>query len=143
MEGKELNKQVAINGLYNNVKHIIENARDTVYRAANFAMVQSYWQIGKLIVEEEQNGKERANYGTELINKLSERLGAEYGKGYTETNLKYMRLFYNRFPIRHALRDKLSWTHYRLLLKVEREDTRAFHSWIKIYNVAFLTNNIY
>jgi hypothetical protein len=111
---------VAINGLYNNVKHIIENARDTVYRAANFAMVQSYWQIGKLIVQEEQNGKERANYGTELINKLSEKLGAEYGKGYTVNNLWYMRQFYNTFGILHALRDKLSWIHYRLLLKVER-----------------------
>lgn len=117
----------AINGLYNNVKQVIETARNSVYRAANFAMVQSYWKIGQLIVEEEQKGKERADYGAELINRLSEKLGKEYGKGYGETNLWYMRQFYNTFGILHAVRGELSWTHYRLLLKIENEQARTFY----------------
>ncbi len=113
--------------LYDEVRHIIDEGRNTVYRAANAAMVHSYWQIGKLIVEEEQKGKERAKYGTELIRNLASRLSSDYGKGFTETNLKYMRQFYNHFGNRHALRDDLSWTHYRLLLKVEKEVARTFY----------------
>ncbi|RYE23147.1 MAG: DUF1016 family protein, partial [Sphingobacteriaceae bacterium] len=101
--------------LYGEVRHVIEEGRNTVYRAANAAMVHAYWQIGKLIVEEEQKGKERAEYGTALIRELAFKLNAEYGKGFTETNLKYMRQFYNFFKIRHALRNELSWTHFRLL----------------------------
>jgi predicted nuclease of restriction endonuclease-like (RecB) superfamily len=116
-----------IESLYSNVKQIIEEARNNVYKAANFAMVQAYWRIGKLIVEEEQNGKERAAYGKQIIEALAIRLTSEYGKGFTETNLKYMRQFCNTFKKSHALRGELSWTHYRLLLKVEREDARQFY----------------
>ncbi|MEX8547831.1 MAG: YhcG family protein [Mucilaginibacter sp.] len=113
--------------LYKNVKQVIEEARMTVYRSANITMVQSYWHIGKLIVEEEQNGKERAEYGKELIRNLSEKLSFDFGKGFTETNLKYMRQFFNLFGNSHALRGELSWTHYRLLLKVEKEAARIFY----------------
>lgn len=113
--------------LYDEVRHIIEQGRNTVYRAANAAMVHSYWQIGKLIVEEEQKGEERAEYGIALIKGLAFRLSSDYGKGFTETNLKYMRQFYNHFGNGHALRDELSWTHYRLLLKVEKETARTFY----------------
>jgi predicted nuclease of restriction endonuclease-like (RecB) superfamily len=116
-----------IDELYKNVKQVIEEARETVYRSANITMVQSYWHIGKLIVEEEQNGKERAGYGKELIRNLSEKLSLDFGKGFTETNLKYMRQFYNLFRNSHALRGELSWTHYRLLLKVEKETARIFY----------------
>jgi len=90
-------------------------------------MVQAYWHIGKLIIEEEQSGRQRAEYGGELIKQLSKKLTAEYGKGFTATNLKYMRQFYSVFEKSHALRGELSWTHYRLLLKVDREDARAFY----------------
>jgi len=90
-------------------------------------MVESYWQIGQLIVEEEQNGKERADYGPYLIAELSKRLTVDFGKGFTETNLRYMRMFFLTFPIRHALRDELTWTHYRLLTKVENERARTFY----------------
>ncbi len=116
-----------IGTLYSNIKQIIEEARNTSYRAANFAMVQAYWHIGKLIVKEEQRGKERAEYGKELIEKLSEKLSLEYGKGFNSSNLWYMRQFYSTFKKLHALRGELSWTHYRLLLKVEREDARSFY----------------
>lgn len=116
-----------IESLYSNVKQIIEEARNNVYRAANFAMVQAYWNIGKLIIEQEQKGKQRATYGKQIIDELAARLTSEYGKGFTETNLKYMRQFYNTFKKSHALRGELSWTHYRLLLKVERNDALEFY----------------
>lgn len=102
--------------LYSSIRQIIDEARSKIYRTAYFTMVQAYWQIGKLIVEEEQKGKGRAEYGDELIKRLSERLSLDYGKGFNETNLKYMRQFFQAFRKSHSLRDELSWTHYRLLL---------------------------
>lgn len=116
-----------IESLYSNVKQIIEEARSTVYKTANFAMVQAYWHIGKLIIEEEQNGKQRAEYGQEVIKQLSEKLTKSYGKGFNERNLWYMKQFYQTWPKLNALRSELSWTHYRLLLKAERTDSRQFY----------------
>lgn len=113
--------------LYNKVIQIIEQARNTVYRTANFALVQSYWNIGKRIVEEEQNGKERAEYGKQLIKQLSIKLQSKYGKGYNTTNLRYMRQFYINFKKRHAVSGELSWTHYRILLKVFNEQARVYY----------------
>jgi predicted nuclease of restriction endonuclease-like (RecB) superfamily len=118
---------ISIEKLYSDIKHIIEEGKNNAYRAVNFAMVQTYWHIGKLIVENEQSGKQRAEYGKELIGKLAEKLSAEYGKGFNSSNLWYMRQFYSTFEKLHALRGELSWTHYRLLLKVERADARAFY----------------
>jgi len=89
-------------------------------------MVEAYWLIGKQIVEA-QAGNERAEYGTQLLKYLSEQLTHDFGKGFTATNLTYMRQFYLAFPIRHALRDKLGWTHYRLIMKVFDEDARNFY----------------
>ena len=80
-------------------------------------MVLAYRNIGKIIVEEEQKGSRRAEYGTYLLKLLAERLTDEFGRDFTLTNLRYMRQFYFAFPIHHALRDELSWTHYRLLSK--------------------------
>lgn len=116
-----------INAAYNNIRAILEKARLNVVRAVNSAMVGAYWEIGRIIVEEEQKGEERAEYGASLVLELSKRLTLDYGKGFTETNIKYMRLFYLKFQNRHALRDQLSWTHYRLILKIENENTRNFY----------------
>jgi predicted nuclease of restriction endonuclease-like (RecB) superfamily len=116
-----------IETLYQEVKQIIDEAKNTVYRTANSEMVKSYWSIGQKIVEEEQGGEERAVYGKALIKQLSEKLTVEYGRGFTVTNLKYMRQFYNTFEKSHALRDQLSWTHYRLLLKVDNDVERTFY----------------
>ncbi|MFH1563189.1 MAG: DUF1016 N-terminal domain-containing protein [Nitrospirota bacterium] len=113
--------------VYANIKNILNEARKTVFRSVNFVMVQAYWQIGRLIVEEEQQGKERAEYGKYLIKELSEKLVLEFGKGFDESNLRNMRLFYLNFPIRDALRHELTWTHYRLLLRVENPDGRDFY----------------
>lgn len=113
--------------LYNEIKAIIEESRNNVYRAANFAMVQAYWHIGKLIVEEEQKGEKKAAYGKEIIENLSGQLTKEYGKGFTKNNLWYMRQFYSTFTNLHSLRGELSWTHYRLLLKLENDSIREFY----------------
>lgn len=87
-----------------------------VYQAVNFEMVACYWEIGRLIVEEEQRGEARAEYGKRLIQELSKRLSAEFGKGFDKSNLWNMRAFYMAYPKVDALRRELSWTHYRLLL---------------------------
>jgi predicted nuclease of restriction endonuclease-like (RecB) superfamily len=111
---------------YDRIKSILQQARNQVYAAANSSMVQAYWCIGKSIVEQ-QGGYERAEYGQQLLKALSVQMTADFGKGFTITNLKYMRQFYLLFPIGHALRDQLSWTHYRLLMKVENENARNFY----------------
>ena len=114
------------NQVYQTIRNTIMNARGRAYAAVNFEMVIAYWEIGQAIVEA-QGGHDRAEYGASLLKYLSENLTNEFGKGYTVTNLKYMRLFYQAFPNRHALRDQLSWTHYRLILKVESEPARQFY----------------
>ena len=111
---------------YNEIKNILIIARNKVYKIANFAMVEAYWNIGKSIIEE-QGGNEKAEYGTGLLKELSKQMTQDFGKGFTVTNLKYMRQFYLMFPNGHALRDELSWTHYRLLIKVENDNAREFY----------------
>jgi len=112
--------------IFSQIKEILASARAKAYSAVNFAMVEAYWLIGKQIVEA-QAGNERAEYGEYLIKYLSEQMTRDFGKGFTITNLKYMRQFYTMFPIRHALRDQLAWTHYRQIMKVENETARNFY----------------
>ncbi|MFT4104378.1 MAG: PDDEXK nuclease domain-containing protein [Lacrimispora sp.] len=111
---------------YEEIKQILLEARHKVYQTANFAMVEAYWNIGKNIVEK-QSGEEKLEYGSGLIKELSKQMTKDFGKGFTSTNLKYMRQFYLAFPNGHALRDELSWTHYRSLMKVENKDARQFY----------------
>ena len=111
---------------YNGIKRILETARNQVYQAANFAMVEAYWQIGKSIIDE-QGGEERAEYGAGLLQELSRQMTQDFGKGFTVANLKNMRQFYLTFPKSYALRSELSWTHYRLLMRVENENARQFY----------------
>ena len=108
---------------YSQIKQVLLQARASVLTTVNTAMVHAYWHIGKLIVEA-QGGEERAAYGDDLIKRLSIRLTQEFGKGFTATNLRYMRMFYLSFPIYHSLSDKLSWTHYRMLTKVSNSKSR-------------------
>lgn len=111
---------------YSEIKKILTNARDKVYQTANFTMVEAYWQIGKSIVKE-QNGEERAEYGTGLLKELSKQMTQDFGRGFTVANLKNMRQFYLIFPNGYALRSELSWTHYRLLMRVENDNARQFY----------------
>lgn len=113
-------------GFYEQVSSVLEEARGNAYRAVNFAMVRAYWEIGRRIVEE-QGGEARAEYGKALVKELSRRLTEDFGKGFTVTNLKYMRQFYLAFPKGHALRDQLTWTHYRALSRVDDEKVRTWY----------------
>ncbi|MFA6221995.1 MAG: PDDEXK nuclease domain-containing protein [Desulfomonilaceae bacterium] len=118
---------------YQAVAAILKTARSNAYRAINFAMVEAYWEIGRIIVDEEQKGKERAGYGDYLIRNLSIRLTRDFGRGFTETNLRNFRQFFLAFPfqdtgeIRYALRSELSWTHYRALMRLEKPDARRYY----------------
>jgi predicted nuclease of restriction endonuclease-like (RecB) superfamily len=115
-------------GLYGAIAAIIEQARGQVKQAVNQQMVQAYWHIGRLIVEQEQQGQERAEYGKQQLNQLSSRLQAEFGKGFDVTNLRNMRHFYLTFPKRDALRLELSWTHYRTLIRIESPKAREWYA---------------
>ena len=121
------NVVVASDRLYRSVKKVIQEAQGVVSRVANWAMVESNWRIGFLIVEDEQKGKRKAEYGKAVLKDLARRLTAEYGSGYDESNLRYMRLFYLAFPIRDALRHELSWTHYRSLTRVSDPIAREWY----------------
>ena len=112
--------------LYKRVRSYIAKARAKVYTVANKEMVDAYWNVGREIVEK-QGGAERAKYGDGLIKGLSLKLTAEFGPGYTSTNLKYMRLVFLAFPNRHTLCDQLSWSHYRTLASVENAQKRQFY----------------
>lgn len=163
--------RAARGAFYDSIAEVLRAARSKSYHAVNFIMVEAYWHVGRMIVEEEQQGKEHAEYGSNLLRQLSTRLGKEFGKGFNETNLRYMRQFYLTFPIHHALRDELeakhrsgskaqlaighslrdqssqdpnsasdkaetivhalraqlTWTHYRLLIRVEKSEAREWY----------------
>jgi len=112
---------------YERIRAIIEDARNNIARAVNTEMVLAYWHIGREIVEEEQKGEKRAEYGKRLIEKLSVRLSGDFGKGFDERNLFYMRQFYLTYPKLNALRSELSWTHYRTLMRVDKPEGRKFY----------------
>ena len=106
--------------LYANVKSILAATRQRAYTAVNFAMVESYWLIGQSIVEHEQHGEVRADYGKGVLKELAERLTREFGKGFDERELRKMRQFYQLFKIRDTLRPELTWSHYRRLISIEK-----------------------
>ena len=114
------------NELFKNVRSILAKARAVVYTAANTAMVEAYWNVGREIVEK-QGGASRAKYGEGLINAIAVRLTAEFGDGFTVPNLRNMRQFYLTFPKRYALRSELSWTHYRILMRIESTAARDYY----------------
>ena len=105
------------NQLYNTISGILNEASGKAYRAVNFVVMQAYWEIGRLITEDELNGQ-RAAYGKEVLKHLAARLTKDYGKGFDERELRKMCQFYKHFQIRDTLRPELSWSHYRRLLSV-------------------------
>ena len=138
---------ITAKNIYSDIKNILEQARVSAVRSVNFSMVVAYWKIGERISKEELKDKKRAGYGEKLIEELSRKLTKDFGKGFTSSNIRYMRLFYLAFPIYHAVRDKsikyskegagkntfsrlrteLSWTHYRLLLSVEKSEASTYY----------------
>ena len=109
------------------LKFLIADASQNAIRSVDFHRTVMYWKIGERIFNEEQHGKERADYGNYLIKYLSEQLQPEYGTSFSIRNLNWYRQFYKTFPIVNALRSQLSWTHYRLLLSVDNEDKREYY----------------
>jgi predicted nuclease of restriction endonuclease-like (RecB) superfamily len=127
-ETDKLNRNLfETDGLLHTLCELIQDARQKVLRAVDAVQVQTCWEIGRHIVEFEQRGAARAEYGARLLPILAESLSREFGKGFDASNLRYMRLFYQAFPIRDALRHELSWTHYRTLLKIEQEAARSWY----------------
>jgi predicted nuclease of restriction endonuclease-like (RecB) superfamily len=125
--GKPATDLSRLDTLYRQVHEILTAARDRAWQAVNAAMVGAYWEVGRVIVEDEQAGKGRADYGRRVLEGLARRLQVEFGKGFDPSNLRNMRSFFLTYPIRDALRHDLSWTHYRLLLRVDNPDARAFY----------------
>jgi DUF1016 N-terminal domain len=126
---KDLRKAVEVNEgasqLLHSLRGLIQNARQRALRAVDAVQVQTCWEIGRHIVEFEQGGSARAEYGARLLQTLAASLAAEFGRGFDVSNLRYMRLFYNAFPIRDALRHELSWTHPLLTTCQLREDLKT------------------
>lgn len=113
--------------LIHEIKSLIATAKEGAVRSVDHHRTVMYWRIGERIFNEEQQGKDRADYGNYLIKYLSEQLQPEYGSGFSYRQLELMRQFYRTFPIANSLRSQLSWTHYRLLLRIDNEDKREYY----------------
>lgn len=127
---KEIKNIESNNSFISDIKSIIHNGMNAAYSAVNSTLVLTYWQIGKRIVEQEQNGKERAEYGKHLIQMLSEELTKEFGKGYSERNLRNFRKFYIYFPsedIWQTCLPNVTWSHFSSLLRVDDENARLWY----------------
>ena len=124
---KELNViDENINPIFEEIRNLINTSRNRVYSAVNTEMLNLYWNIGKIIIEIQQ-GDERATYGDNVLEKLSEKLTNEFGKGFSARNLRTMRKFYIIYPIWKTVSAKLSWSHYLELIKIEEEPKRNFY----------------
>jgi predicted nuclease of restriction endonuclease-like (RecB) superfamily len=130
-----------LDALHRQVREILAAARERAWQAVNTVMVDAYWEVGRAIVEDEQAGKQRASYGKRVLEGLAKRLQAEFGKGYDPSNLRNMRAFFVTYPIRDALRRELSWTHYRLLLRVDDPAARAFYE-VEAVNARWATREL-
>lgn len=115
------------NQLFSAIKEIILESRSRAFRMVNSILIETYWQIGKTILEDEFQGKQRAEYGKATLKNLAKQLTMEFGKGFDERNLNNMKAFHKAFPIWNALRTELSWTHYRLLSRIDPEEKRMFY----------------
>jgi len=115
------------NALLGRLRGIIQQARSQALRAVDLVQVRTCWEVGRHIVEFHQGGAVKAKYGAQLLSSLAEKLTGEFGKGFDERNLRNMRAFFQAFPIWNALRSELSWTHYRLLLRVEDGPVRQWY----------------
>lgn len=113
--------------VYADIKMLMENARTDVAKQVNNILVKTYWEIGRIIVEDEQGHADRAGYGKSLITDLSKKLTKEYGKGFSRSNLFYMRSFYLTYQIFQTLSGKLSWSHYLELISIEDKNKRSFY----------------
>ena len=129
----ELDKSLKVDFL-SEIKGIIQQARTNAVRSVDFCRVQMYWTLGKRIFEEEQDGKERADYGAYLLKNLSKELVPEFGSGFSYRQLAFCRQFYKTYPIVNALRSQFNWTQYRLLIQIDNPDKREYYELESINN---------
>lgn len=113
--------------IYNSIKILMKNARKDVAKQVNSILVRTYWEIGRIIIEEEQKRSDRAEYGKQLLIELSKKLSKEYGKGFSRSNLQNMRNFYLLYPICQTVSGKLTWSHYCELLSISDNSKRNFY----------------
>ena len=116
------------------VRQIIEEARSNAVRSVDFCRVQMYWNIGRRIFEEEQHGKDRAEYGSYLIKNLAENLEPVYGSGFSIRQLERARKFYRLYSIASALRTQLNWSQYKLLISIDDSDKREYYELEAVNN---------
>ena len=126
MENELINNDNEFNSFFNNIKDLVINSRNKVYQTVNTEMLNLYWNIGKIIMEIQQ-GDERASYGDAVLEKLSQKLTNEFGKGFSSRNLRTMRKFYLMYPNWKTVSSKLSWSHYLELIKIEEVNKRNFY----------------
>jgi len=131
---------------YNKVAELLKEARKSVVQTVNKTMAYTYFEIGRMIVEEEQNGKERAEYGKQILKELSNRLNTEFGKGFSVTNLQQMKNFYKIYGKQQTVSAKsenaivqndnlkLSWSHYLFLMRIDNIEKRKFYELETIEN---------
>lgn len=122
----ELIEETEINNVYANIKELVINSRNKVYTTVNIEMINLYWNIGKTIIDI-QKGDKRATYGDAILDKISEKLTTEFGKGFSSRNLRTMRKFYKTYPIWKTVSAKLSWSHYLELIKIKEDFKRNFY----------------
>lgn len=130
----KLVKNESINTLYQDACQIIENARNNAVRSVDYCRVQMYWNIGRRIFEEEQQGKDRADYGKYIIKNLSKCLTPEYGSGFSVRQLEQSRQFYRTYPIANTVRSQLNWSQYRRLIQIEDPDKREYYELESVNN---------
>ncbi len=130
----KMNAASGISSILDDARHIIENARANAMRSVDFCRVQMYWRLGKRIFEEEQHGKERADYGAYLIRDLAAHLEAEYGSGFGIRQLERARQFYKLYPIATAVRSQLNWSQYRMLIQIVDVGKREYYELEAVNN---------
>lgn len=123
-----------IDSFYQDVRQIIETARKNAVHSVDFCRVQMYWNLGKRIFEEEQEGKERANYGTYLIKNLAKQIEPEYGSGFGVRQLETCRQFFRLYPIAHTLRAQLNWSQYKMLVAIQDPNKREYYELESVNN---------
>lgn len=127
MRSDEKSMSRALSGVINEIKEVLVSARTNVARQVNSELLTAYWNIGRIICEYEQSDPERADYGKRTIKELSRTLTQEFGKGFSVSNIQFMRRFYQAYPIQQTVSVKLSWSHYCELLSISDPDKRSFY----------------
>ena len=127
MENINITARSEISPILQEIKTILDNARSNVARQVNRELLSAYWNIGRIICEYEQSNSDRADYGKQTLKALSRELTKEFGKGFSVSNIQFMRRFYQSYQIQQTASVKLSWSHYCELLSISDTDKRSFY----------------